>query len=71
MPKLWMANYFINFAALMETIFTEEQLRTFTRQTFLSMGCTEKDARLATDVLVSSDLRGIDSHGVEIGRAHV
>ncbi len=48
----------------METIFTEEQLRTFTRQTFLSMGCTEKDARLATDVLVSSDLRGIDSHGV-------
>lgn len=48
----------------METIFTEEQLRTFTRQTFLSMGCTEKDACLATDVLVSSDLRGIDSHGV-------
>ena len=48
----------------METIFTEAQLRAFTKQTFLSIGCIEEDANLATDVLISSDLRGIDSHGV-------
>lgn len=28
------------------------------------MGCSETDADLATDVLIRSDLRGIDSHGV-------
>ncbi len=28
------------------------------------MGCSEDDARLATEVLLSADLRGIDSHGI-------
>ena len=28
------------------------------------MGCTNEDARLATEVLLSADLRGIDSHGI-------
>ena len=28
------------------------------------MGCPEKDADLAADVLLSADLRGIDSHGI-------
>lgn len=28
------------------------------------MGCSEEHAELATDVLIKSDLRGIDSHGV-------
>ena len=28
------------------------------------MGCSEEHAALATDVLIKSDLRGIDSHGV-------
>ncbi len=36
----------------------------FTRNIFLSMGCPEEDAELATEVLLSADLRGIDSHGV-------
>jgi LDH2 family malate/lactate/ureidoglycolate dehydrogenase len=44
--------------------FTEENLRNFTRNVFLKMGCPPADADLATDVLLSSDLRGIDSHGV-------
>jgi LDH2 family malate/lactate/ureidoglycolate dehydrogenase len=44
--------------------FPEQQLRRFTEQVFLKMGCPEKDARLAADVLLRSDLRGIDSHGV-------
>jgi len=44
--------------------FTEQRLRTFTEQVFLKMGCPEADAQLAADVLLKSDLRGIDSHGV-------
>ncbi|CAM4401953.1 Malate/lactate/ureidoglycolate dehydrogenase, LDH2 family [Pedobacter westerhofensis] len=44
--------------------FTEEKLRNFTRNVFLKMGCPPADGDLATDVLLSSDLRGIDSHGV-------
>lgn len=39
-------------------------LYTFTKQVFLSMGCTDQHATLATNVLTKSDLRGIDSHGV-------
>jgi len=44
--------------------FTEERLRNFTQNVFLKMGCSETDAVLAADVLLRSDLRGIDSHGV-------
>ena len=36
----------------------------FTKNIFLSIGCPEEDAQLATEVLLSADLRGIDSHGV-------
>lgn len=41
-----------------------DQLRRFTEQIFLAIGCPDADARLAADVLVSADLRGVDSHGV-------
>jgi LDH2 family malate/lactate/ureidoglycolate dehydrogenase len=44
--------------------FSEEKLRTFTYDVFKKMGCSDEHATLATDVLVRSDLRGIDSHGV-------
>ena len=44
--------------------FTEARLRDFTKNVFLKMGCSDTDATLATDVLLRSDLRGIDSHGV-------
>ncbi|HCN83766.1 MAG TPA: malate dehydrogenase [Sphingobacteriaceae bacterium] len=44
--------------------FTEATLRDFTKSIFLKIGCSEEHAALATDVLVKSDLRGIDSHGV-------
>jgi LDH2 family malate/lactate/ureidoglycolate dehydrogenase len=44
--------------------FTEKNLRQFTEHVFLKMGCPEKDAILAADVLLKSDLRGVDSHGV-------
>ncbi len=44
--------------------FTEEKLRAFTQVVFTKMGCSEEHATLAADVLIKSDLRGIDSHGV-------
>ncbi|CAM3914121.1 Ldh family oxidoreductase [Mucilaginibacter galii] len=48
----------------MQNIFAETSLRTFTRDIFLAMGCSAEHAALAADVLLKSDLRGIDSHGV-------
>jgi L-2-hydroxycarboxylate dehydrogenase (NAD+) len=44
--------------------FSYERLYNFTYQTFLKMGCSEKDATTATTCLLAADLRGIDSHGV-------
>ncbi len=41
----------------------EKNLRRFTENIFLSIGCPKKDAKLAADVLISADLRGVDSHG--------
>ena len=45
-------------------IIQEENLRKFTESVFIKIGCPEEDAKLAADVLIASDLRGIDSHGV-------
>ncbi|MEL6535509.1 MAG: Ldh family oxidoreductase [Bacteroidota bacterium] len=39
-------------------------LADFTRSVFMAMGVTTADAQLATEVLLSADLRGVDSHGV-------
>ena len=44
--------------------FTESKIRDFTRSIFIGMGCSAEHAMLAADVLIKSDLRGIDSHGV-------
>ena len=41
-----------------------ERLQEFTKRVFESFGVPEGDARVAADVLATSDLRGIDSHGV-------
>ncbi|MDQ6761625.1 MAG: Ldh family oxidoreductase, partial [Bacteroidota bacterium] len=40
------------------------ELFSFVNAIFLKIGCPEKDATLATTVLLSADLRGVDSHGV-------
>jgi LDH2 family malate/lactate/ureidoglycolate dehydrogenase len=45
-------------------IVSELQLRAFTENIFLVMGCSDAHAKLAADVLIRSDMRGIDSHGV-------
>ena len=44
--------------------FTYHQLFDFTKAVFLKIGSSEEDAQLATNVLLSADLRGIDSHGI-------
>lgn len=46
------------------TLFSYEQLKEFARNIFIRIGCNEADAALATEVLLSADLRGIDSHGI-------
>ncbi|MEO7264139.1 MAG: Ldh family oxidoreductase [Ferruginibacter sp.] len=48
----------------MEKLFTYQQLRQFCINVFSAIGCNEKDAATAATVLLSADLRGIDSHGV-------
>lgn len=48
----------------MEKIFSAEELEGFIVDTFLAIGCPDEDARLAADVLIKADLRGIDSHGI-------
>src|SRR5690349_10422863 len=47
-----------------EKIYSYQQLFEFTRKVFEAMGCGAADAALAAEVLLSADLRGIDSHGV-------
>lgn len=44
--------------------YSHERLQNFTRDVFLAIGCSEKNASLASKVLISADLRGIDSHGI-------
>ncbi|HET7898403.1 MAG TPA: Ldh family oxidoreductase [Flavisolibacter sp.] len=48
----------------MSQLFSYQSLFDFTKAVFLKMGCPEADATLATKVLLSADLRGIDSHGI-------
>ncbi|KIC95605.1 Ldh family oxidoreductase [Flavihumibacter solisilvae] len=45
-------------------IFTYGQLNEFTIKMFRAIGCSDEDAALAADVLLSADLRGVDSHGI-------
>ena len=45
-------------------MYSYDRLYQFTKNVFQSIGCSEEDADLATEVLLSADLRGIDSHGV-------
>jgi L-2-hydroxycarboxylate dehydrogenase (NAD+) len=48
----------------MSQIFSYQELFGFTRDVFLQIGCNDEDADLATRVLLSADLRGVDSHGI-------
>ena len=40
-------------------------LENFMRDVFVGLGVPKKDAEIITDVLITSDLRGIESHGIQ------
>ena len=44
--------------------FSYDHLHQFTYDMLQKIGCPDEDAQLATKVLLSADLRGVDSHGV-------
>lgn len=44
--------------------FSYEQLYKFTHDMLLKIGCPEVHAQIGADVLLSADMRGVDSHGV-------
>lgn len=48
----------------MEQTFSFKHLYQFTESVFIQMGCSATDAATATNLLLSADIRGIDSHGV-------
>jgi L-2-hydroxycarboxylate dehydrogenase (NAD+) len=48
----------------MDQLFSYQHLFSFTKNMFLAIGCSEEYAHTATTVLLSADLRGIDSHGI-------
>lgn len=47
-----------------ESIYSADHLKRFVSEVFLAIGCSEEHAQLAANVLVTADLRGIDSHGI-------
>jgi L-2-hydroxycarboxylate dehydrogenase (NAD+) len=48
----------------MNKVYPLATLQKFTKEVFNRMGCPSDQIALATDVLLSADLRGIDSHGI-------
>lgn len=48
----------------MYKIYSYSTLRSFTKNIFLKIGCSDEDATIAANSLLIADLRGVDSHGV-------
>ncbi|MFY0591311.1 Ldh family oxidoreductase [Roseivirga sp.] len=44
--------------------YSHEVLHNFAQSVFKKIGCSPEDAKIASDTLLSADLRGVDSHGV-------
>jgi L-2-hydroxycarboxylate dehydrogenase (NAD+) len=49
---------------LMDPVYPLQSLQKFTESLLQVIGCSAKDAQLAAEVLLTADLRGIDSHGI-------
>ncbi len=45
-------------------MYSSQYLQIFIKKVFLSIGCPEVDAEIASKILIAADLRGIDSHGI-------
>ncbi len=54
---------FVDHSTIMKK-YAKEVLHRLCYEVFSAIGCPETDAKLASDVLLSADLRGVDSHGV-------
>lgn len=52
------------FAGMADITFPYTSLKSFALTVFKKAGCPDDQAELATNVLLSADLRGIDSHGI-------
>ncbi|MFX1324734.1 MAG: Ldh family oxidoreductase [Promethearchaeota archaeon] len=48
-----------------EVFLKHNVLRNFMRDVFIGLEVPEKDAEIIADVLITSDLRGVDSHGIQ------
>ncbi len=48
----------------MQLLYSYQQLFSFSKNIFLKIGCSEANAETAAKVLLSADLRGVDSHGI-------
>ena len=48
----------------MSETYSYSALLSFAQNIFLKIGCSKKDATIAADSLLASDVRGVDSHGV-------
>ncbi len=48
----------------MHLSYSYQQLFSFSKSIFLKIGCDEANAETAAKVLLSADLRGVDSHGI-------
>ncbi|MEO6731486.1 MAG: Ldh family oxidoreductase [Ferruginibacter sp.] len=45
-------------------VYSYDQLYSFSKKIFIKIGCSEANAATAAKVLLSADLRGVDSHGI-------
>ncbi|MDD5571783.1 MAG: Ldh family oxidoreductase [Bacteroidales bacterium] len=45
-------------------MYSAEYLKSFVTEVLKKIGCSDKDAGIVADVLITADLRGIESHGV-------
>ena len=45
--------------------YSYENLKKFTEDAFLKFGFNKDESRIITDVLLTSDVYGIDSHGIQ------
>jgi len=49
---------------MQEKLYSYKQLFDFAKRILEKIGCSEQDSTIASKVLLSADLRGIDSHGI-------
>lgn len=63
--QMYKARIYTPYLAPMDvSVYSYDHLAHFSKTVFQKIGCSEEEALLATNALLSADLRGIDSHGI-------